>query len=86
MRCFQHHTHSVPPMEKMHCNSLGELEDVKNELFHFNPIWFVWFDQLTLGVHMWDFLLGHVVLQPWLVLPDRQTKREEKKRDHLCTV
>ncbi len=64
--------------KKTHCNSLGELEDVKDELFHFNPIWFVWFDQLPLLIHIWDLLLGHVVLQLWLVLPDINRKKSKK--------
>lgn len=51
-------------------NSLSELEDVKDKLFHFDPVRFVWFDELTFWIHIWDLLLGHVVLQLRLVLPD----------------
>lgn len=53
----------------MHWNSLGKLEDVKDKLFHLDPVRFVWCDELTLCVHIRDLLLGHMVLQLWLVFP-----------------
>lgn len=54
----------------MHCNLLGKLEDVKDKFFHFNPVWFVWLDYLSLNIHKWNLFLGHVVLQVWLILPE----------------
>lgn len=54
-------------------HSLGKLEDVENKLFHLNPIWLFRADELTRGVHVRDLLLGHVVLQPGLVLPGAHT-------------
>lgn len=60
-------THS---QKNTHRYSLGKLEDVKDELFHFDAVRFVGFDELTLRVHIWDLLLGHMVLQLWFMLPD----------------
>lgn len=52
----------------LHRYSLGKLKDVKDKLFHLDPVGFVGTDELTLGVHVGDLLLGHVVLQLWLIL------------------
>lgn len=51
------------------CNSLSKLKDVEDKFFHFNAIWFLRFDQMTLSIHIWDLLLGYVVLQLWFILP-----------------
>lgn len=53
----------------MHWNSLGKLKDVKDKLFHLDPVRFVRCDELTLCIHIWDLLLGHMVLQLWLIFP-----------------
>lgn len=49
--------------------SLGKLKDVKDKLFHLDPVGFVRTDEFPLGVHVGDLLLRHVVLQLRLVLP-----------------
>lgn len=54
-------------------HSLGKLEDVENKLFHLNPVRLFRADELTRRVHVRDLLLGHVVLQPRLVLPEAHT-------------
>lgn len=54
--------------KRLHRYSLGKLKDVKDKLFHLDPVGFVGTDELTLGVHVGDLLLGHVVLQLWLIL------------------
>ncbi len=72
-----------PPWKKINCNSLGKLKDVKDELFHFNSIWFVRFDEMTLHIHIWDLLLGHMVLQLWFVLPDTKKRQEKRSLLHI---
>lgn len=49
--------------------SLGKLKDVKDKLFHLDPIGLVGTDEFPLRVHVGDLLLRHVVLQLWLILP-----------------
>lgn len=61
-------------------NSLGKLEDVKDKLFHLNPIGFVWCDELTSCVHVRNLLLSHVVLQHGLVLPEETNGKKNNKR------
>lgn len=53
-------------------HSLGKLEDVEHKLFHLYPVRLVRADELARRVHVWDLLLGHVVLQLGLVLPETQ--------------
>lgn len=49
--------------------SLGKLKDVKDKLFHLDPVGFVGTDEFPLRIHVGDLLLCHVVLQLRLILP-----------------
>lgn len=42
---------------------LCKLEDVKDKFFHLYSIWLVWLNEVPLGVHIWNLLLSHMVLQ-----------------------
>lgn len=69
-------------------NLLGKLEDVKDELFHLDPVWLVRLDEPALGVHVGDLLLSHVVPQPRLVhtVQDRRQCCENAQRRTLATT
>lgn len=41
---------------------LGKLEDVEDKFFHLDSVGFVGVDLLASRVHVWDFLLSHMVL------------------------
>lgn len=51
-------------------NSLGELEDIKDELLHLDAIRFIWFGGLSLWGDEGDLLLGYVVLHACLVVTE----------------
>lgn len=59
----------LPFLVVLTVHSLGKLKDVKDKLFHFNPIGLVRFDELSAFIHVWDLLLCYMVLQLWFIFP-----------------